>query len=821
MQWNHIGLEIFFDGIFVLAFLWLGVLNLSRWRNRSGSISLFFFTLILAFWFGVEIFRESLSLRPRVHPETVRLYGEMARLSLAGLSLAPTAFFSFLYFLLGKNKYFGRALPVSLFSGLFAILVLYFGRTPEITFSGLGMEAHLEPGLSLWPVAGLYALGFIYALIFLKRTAAHLSGPVIRQQISLLWMASWSGLFSTIFFLKVIGLPDWGLDYPVFLLLVIFLYNSLFRFHMVNPRESLREIGLWLLTATLMIFPVSLLMYFIGRFTWEYLPRLSLLVFFALLYILYFFFDFIHPRLARIFRSTQRSLWARVGSYKNSLLELKDPLVIGRQLDELIGQLYLTTFHSLYMWREQRGGFGDINDDRSPFFTVFDPFILWLTEEQEFWQREAFLDRLRENREVWQHGLRFFEKTGAELILPLILNQSLIGIVIIGKKMNGEAFHQKDYALLKEIKLATSIALSNALLYQRIRGLNESLEQKVEARTRELKEAQQKLILSEKMASLGTMVAGIAHEINTPAAVIQGSVSNNARLMEKMANQLGQIVSRDWPADYTEQCVAYFHQAAARSDQRKFQDTRTRMRRKKELREHSRETNLSLSEPQIKILTEMDTDLADGWLALTRDHPPELALFILNAVQLAGNLANSAYGIESITRIVRALKSYSHLDQSDETTFGIQEGLETTLVILNNQIKYGPRVETDFQSSRQIRGYVNELNQVWTNLITNAVQALEEKFGDQVRSRGRLTIRARDEGDWVVVELEDNGPGISEEVQAKIWDPFFTTKDQGRGTGLGLGIVQNILEKHRGLIACHSEPGKGARFTIKIPAIAG
>ncbi len=164
---------------------------------------------------------------------------------------------------------------------------------------------------------------------------------------------------------------------------------------------------------------------------------------------------------------------------------------------------------------------------------------------------------------------------------------------------------------------------------------------------------------------------------------------------------------------------------------------------------------------------------------------------------------------ERISQIVKALKSYSYLDQAPVQDVDIQSGLENTLLIMRHKLK-GIDIHREYTPDLpRIEGYGSELNQVWTNLIDNAADAMD--------GGGTLTLRTRRENGWVVVEIEDDGPGIPQEIQEKVFDPFFTTKPPGQGTGLGLDISYNIVvHKHRGEIQLFSKPGQTV-FQVKLP----
>ena len=166
-------------------------------------------------------------------------------------------------------------------------------------------------------------------------------------------------------------------------------------------------------------------------------------------------------------------------------------------------------------------------------------------------------------------------------------------------------------------------------------------------------------------------------------------------------------------------------------------------------------------------------------------------------------------GSERISEIVKSLKSYVYLDQAPIQSVDIHEGLNNTLVMLRHKLKEGIDVKREYaESLPNIQAYGSELNQVWTNIIDNAIDAMN--------GRGEIIIKTRHDGEWVIVDLEDSGPGIPEDIQEKIFSPFFTTKAVGKGTGLGLNISYKIIEKHSGDVKVFSKPGK-TRFQVSLP----
>jgi signal transduction histidine kinase len=181
-------------------------------------------------------------------------------------------------------------------------------------------------------------------------------------------------------------------------------------------------------------------------------------------------------------------------------------------------------------------------------------------------------------------------------------------------------------------------------------------------------------------------------------------------------------------------------------------------------------------------------------------------------VYLHRNAATIRSAIERVTRIVRALKSYSHLDQQASlSSADIHEGIENTLVLLDHEIGDGIKLTRSYGELPLVSAYVDELNQVWTNLIHNAVQALD--------GHGEIRIESEPRGGGVAVRIIDDGAGIPDDAFPRIFEPFFTTKAKGEGTGLGLGIVRGIVERHGGTVEATSEPGRTC-FEVWLPVAA-
>jgi len=219
-------------------------------------------------------------------------------------------------------------------------------------------------------------------------------------------------------------------------------------------------------------------------------------------------------------------------------------------------------------------------------------------------------------------------------------------------------------------------------------------------------------------------------------------------------------------------------------------------------------------------LTDLDIDVKQ-LETLARHFEPDQFPVVVNWLsinfEIQSLLLEIGQGAGRISEIVKALKSYSYLDQAPVQEVDIHEGLDNTLLILRNKYKQGIRVRREYaEDLPKVQAYGSELNQVWTNILDNAADALE----GQTSPPPEVVIRTQWDKDWVTVQIEDNGSGIPDSIRNKIFDPFFTTKPPGKGTGLGLNISYNIVvHKHQGDIKVFSPPGKTC-FVIKIPRVA-
>ena len=335
----------------------------------------------------------------------------------------------------------------------------------------------------------------------------------------------------------------------------------------------------------------------------------------------------------------------------------------------------------------------------------------------------------------------------------------------MGRELNEAAathtlttLHTSNAVLMITSVLALLVGLGGAILIAR--SVNQTNAALLEA-NRSLKESQVQLIQSEKMSALGQMVAGIAHEINTPLAYVKGTLD---MLREQFAS-ISELAGRSH---------AFTRQLRASPGDKPM------------LNQMLRSVESSAKDVvESGMLDDMGTLLQDG-----------------------------LHGIVQISEIVLNLKNFSRLDRAKVSNFSVEAGLDSTLVLAGNMLKNKVQVRKEYFSVPPIDCSPSQINQVFLNIITNAVQAMpEQRAGANI-----ISLRtAMEDKNTVRIEIEDNGCGIPQETLSKIFDPFFTTKPVGEGTGMGLSISYQIIQAHGGQLLVASEVGVGTVFTILLP----
>jgi signal transduction histidine kinase len=340
-----------------------------------------------------------------------------------------------------------------------------------------------------------------------------------------------------------------------------------------------------------------------------------------------------------------------------------------------------------------------------------------------------------------------------------------------------------------------------AVSQQQLAQYNQTLEQQVQQRTTEL-------IHSEKMAALGQLTAGIAHEINTPLGAIQAASINVNDAFEQSLQQLPPLLLKlnsQQLDEFLTFLAAKIKQPQAILSSAEERQIKRQLKQQLEAMDIKGASNIAelLSRMRVSQLSEDLIDLLkveEGNLIIETAYQLFIVADSSHTVRLA---------VERAGKIVFALKNYIYQNNSSTMVkASLAEGIETVLTIYQNYLKKGVEVVKHYQPVPKINCYPEELTQVWTNLIHNAIQAMNY--------RGKLTISLTQENSYLLVEVTDSGVGIAPEIQDKIFQPFFTTKPMGEGTGLGLDITRKIVAKHLGRIEVTSQPGH-TKFSVWLP----
>lgn len=327
----------------------------------------------------------------------------------------------------------------------------------------------------------------------------------------------------------------------------------------------------------------------------------------------------------------------------------------------------------------------------------------------------------------------------------------------------------------------------------------------------ELRQAQTQLIQAEKMASLGQLVANVAHEINTPIGAVKSSGQNIGDALARALTNLPRLFAMLDP-----QLHGLFMQLISRARDPKIQlTTREERALMREAAKELEDAGVVNAHPKAKTLVKLGSNLSIASYFPLLLHPE--ADFILDTADDIGVIINSTNtintAVDRVSKIVTTLRSFSQADTLGEMTeTNLNDSIEAVLAIYYNQIKQGTELVREYQEISSIRCFPDEMKQVWTHLIHNALQAMGHK--------GKLTIGLRQIGNEAVVSITDSGSGIPDEIRGRIFEPFFTTRPAGEGAGLGLDIVKKIVDQHKGRIDIQTEVGVGSTFSIYLPYAA-
>ena len=354
------------------------------------------------------------------------------------------------------------------------------------------------------------------------------------------------------------------------------------------------------------------------------------------------------------------------------------------------------------------------------------------------------------------NNLLVFRNLGAKLLIPLYNKRELLGFICLWDKLSERNYDDEDVQLLITLSSQFAITLDNAIVYSEIKKLNASLEGKVKQRTAELKDAQLQLIHSEKMNAMGTLVAGIAHEINNPLNMISASIHPLQRLISEMQERLNIYHQIVFEIETNSDAVKIF--------------------------ENIQKLNILQNEIEVSELSN------------------EIGIFTRSIEK----------GTDQASKVIETLKNYLKINENIKSKINLNDTIETVINLTKVDWQDRITIEKQLNPIPPILGFEGQINQVIFSITQNAIQSIPDK--------GTITFMSYTDGDSVYVKIIDSGMGIKEDIQDKIFDPFFTTQKIGEGFGLGLSISYEIIKNHGGMISFVSGENLGTEFEIKLPA---
>ncbi len=577
-----------------------------------------------------------------------------------------------------------------------------------------GYYPHYEPWNYLFLLT--FAIVFFASQAHLKLAYKQEAVPIKRSQILTIRISLLFGFTAFFDFLaKIWAIPLYPFGFISMFILTCLLAYSIVKYKAFDIETVIHKTILWFFSFAIISVPILLSYWLV--FPYMVKSTVAQMVFGLMSCVLFaIYMRLIQPRIDHFFQRRKANLEEISSEFAEKLVHLREVSHLVRQIKETIVNALYPQWVGIFIYNEKKKSYVIANrgnmENRLSEFSQRHGFLDWLQEKNEVvYRRFVAIDPKYSS--IKDEAEDYFDKTGAMAVIPLVLNDALLGLINLDKKASLRRYNALDFHFLTTIKNQSAIAMSNSLIYQNI-------EEQVRLRTKDLVEAQEHLIQAEKLATVGTLSGGVAHEINNPLTAILTNVQ-----MLLVFTEDGEAVDRE-------------------------------------------------------------------------------SLELIEAAT------------QRCRTIVQKLMAYSkkpvESDKMEEVNLG--DALSRVVAFLKYQLEQDNiKIATEFEDgSHFVQGNHNELEQVITNIILNARDAIKQK-----KKNGCIHIFLSQKEGHVELKIQDEGDGIPTNVASKIFDPFFTTKDVGKGLGLGLSICQSIIEKHKGRITAESKSDKGAIFTIRLP----
>lgn len=542
--------------------------------------------------------------------------------------------------------------------------------------------------------------------------------PIRRKQAKLIIIAFSIAFIGSLEFLPNYGIALYLLAFiPVFFCITVVGY-SIIRYKLMDIETVVHKTVAWLFTNAALIVPLIVLFYS-TRFWYMRLNTLGVLSFLGVVLLVFLFFvNVFRPKIDHFFQRRKYDLEEISSQFIENLVHLKGFGQLIWRIESVIADTLYPQQTDIFIYNDDTKKYLLANtsgkEKELPKLDADNEFLRWLITHNKIVYRE-FVSVDPKYIPIKEAAENYFAITRSTVVIPLVLNKKLLGMINLGKKANLKRYSALDFNFLTVLKNQSVIAISNSLLY-------ENMEDQVRERTQELMEVQKQLVQVEKLATMGTLAGGVAHEINNPLTAILTNVQ--------------MLLSDD-------------------------------------------SLNDRLDRESLELIEE---------------------------------------ATKRCRTIVQKLMLYARkpLESAEVSNVELSDVLRNVISFLGYQLEQeNIKIITQINKDNYyVRGRRNELEQVLTNLILNAKDAIR-----RIKKYGNIYISFSKNNQGIKIDIKDEGAGIPKEAIPKIFDPFFTTKDVGRGLGLGLSICQAIVEKHNGMISVQSEPNKGSIFTIQLPKV--
>ncbi len=703
---NYYAIPVFLVSLLVLL---IGSFVLKQNKRSVINIAFFLFCLSIGLWLFTISFVYS-SINPSV---AIFWYRHFTFLGV--INILPSLIFMGICWL-GKSR---EKKNIIIFNYVIAHLFYILAVTTDkilVTGSLRKYFWGFYPIYSPWAAIFIFIFLFQFVIGFGNLYSAYKKENVFirKAQLRVTIIATLVAFTASLDFLpKFFNIPLYPYGYISMLVYISMVAYSIVRYKAFDIETAIHKTIMWLLSFSLIVIPVVVLY----RTVFIKQSNIAQTVFWVIsLLSVAFYLRIVQPRIDHFFQRRSANLEDISSRFTEEVVHLKEiGRLIQRIKDIIAGTLYPQRV-DVFIYNEDQMNYLPAKEAfRLKEVTAFksaEEFLRWLAKNNKIVYRE-FIDIDPVFTPIKEKAKDYFNLTGAMVVIPLALNENLLGMINLTKKSNLKRYTGAEINFLNTLKNQSTIAISNSLLYK-------NMEERVQERTKELVTMQKQLIHAEKLATIGTLAGGVAHEINNPLTAIL----TNAQMLLVSNGQIG-------------------------SDDKE----------------------------SLKLIEE---------------------------------------ATKRCRSIVQKLMTYAKkpLETTKVSTVNLLDVVKSTTSFLDYQLKQeNIRLVVEAKDSDYlVAGSHNELEQVITNMILNAKDAIK-----QVKAGGDIRILFSKSNEWVKLTVKDDGIGIPKEVIAKIFDPFFTTKDVGKGTGLGLSICQGIIEKHSGTITVQSEPYKGSAFTIQLP----